>query len=137
MRHPRLGVGRAMSSVPAAVAAARPAAPRRPRTRLLIDTGVRLALVLPLALGAVGPAFARAAPESFADLAEKLLPAVVNVSTTQTIKTAERKGRGPEIPQFPPGSPFEEFFKDFMERQGRGEKPDAPPRRATSLGSGF
>jgi serine protease Do len=83
------------------------------------------------------PALARSAPESFADLADKLLPAVVNVSTTQTIKTAERKGRGPEIPQFPPGSPFEEFFKDFMERQGHGEKPDAPPRRATSLGSGF
>ena len=39
------------------------------------------------------------------------------------------------MPQFPPGSPFEEFFKDFFDRQGR--QPDAPPRRAQSLGSGF
>jgi serine protease Do len=70
-------------------------------------------------------------PSSFADLAEALLPAVVNVSTTQTISS---KG-GPEMPQFPPGSPFEEFFKDFLEKQ----RPDGgvKPRKATSLGSGF
>ena len=42
---------------------------------------------------------------------------------------------GPEMPQFPPGSPFEEFFRDFFDRQGREQ--NAPPRRATSLGSGF
>ena len=76
-------------------------------------------------------AMAREAPGSFADLAEKLLPAVVNISTTQTIKNPDRV---PEMPQFPPGSPFEEFFKEFMERQGR---PDSAPKRATSLGSGF
>src|SRR5215472_4620213 len=101
----------------------------------------RVALALPLMLAVATPAFARAAPESFADLAEKLLPAVVNVSTTQTVKTAQSgergQRRGPEIPQFPPGSPFEQFFKDFFDRQQRGERPDAPPRRATSLGSGF
>jgi len=74
-------------------------------------------------------------PASFADLAEKLLPSVVNISTTQTIKTAQA---GPEMPQFPPGSPLEEFFKEFMERQqGQGNHPDAPSRKATSLGSGF
>ena len=78
-------------------------------------------------------AFARGAPDSFADLAERLLPAVVNISTTQTIKESAAQN-APEIPQFPPGSPFEEFFKDFMERQMR---PDAPPRKITSLGSGF
>ena len=39
------------------------------------------------------------------------------------------------MPQFPPGSPFEEFFRDFFDRQGREQ--NAPPRRATSLGSGF
>ncbi|MBR9970119.1 DegQ family serine endoprotease [Magnetospirillum sulfuroxidans] len=76
-------------------------------------------------------AMAREAPGSFADLAEKLLPAVVNISTTQTIKNPERV---PEMPQFPPGSPFEDFFKEFLERQTR---PDAAPKRATSLGSGF
>ena len=74
------------------------------------------------------PAQTRGAPESFADLAESLLPAVVNISTTQKIR-----GRGPEIPQFPPGSPFEEFFKEFFDRQQRR----GGPRRATSLGSGF
>jgi len=72
----------------------------------------------------------------FADLAERLLPAVVNISTTQTVtpKHGGPKG-GPELPQFPPGSPFEDFFKDFFDRQGK--EPNAAPRRATSLGSGF
>jgi serine protease Do len=79
-----------------------------------------------------GFADARATPDSFSELAEQLLPAVVNVSTTQTLK--ETPQNMPEIPQFPPGSPFEEFFKDFFERQMR---PDAPPRKVTSLGSGF
>ncbi|MEW5727652.1 MAG: DegQ family serine endoprotease [Pseudomonadota bacterium] len=76
-------------------------------------------------------AAAREAPSSFADLAERLLPAVVNISTTQTVQNPERV---PEMPQFPPGSPFEDFFKEFFERQMR---PEALPRRATSLGSGF
>ncbi|HEX6979812.1 MAG TPA: DegQ family serine endoprotease [Alphaproteobacteria bacterium] len=70
---------------------------------------------------------------SFADLAERLLPAVVNISTTQTIRPDRNQRRGPDIPQFPPGSPFEEFFKEFFDRQ----RPDALPRRAQSLGSGF
>jgi serine protease Do len=72
-------------------------------------------------------------PESFADLAEKLLPAVVNISTTQTIKNAERL---PEMPQLPPGSPFEDFFKDFLDRQHNGNQ-GGRPRKATALGSGF
>ncbi len=67
---------------------------------------------------------ARNTPESFADLAEKLMPSVVNISTTQTIKT-----RSTPFPfQFPPGSPFGEMFKEF-------DKPTE--RKATSLGSGF
>lgn len=68
-------------------------------------------------------AFAR--PDSFADLAERLSPAVVNISTTTVVS----RGGGAELPQFPPGSPFEEFFKDFNER--------GQTRRAQSLGSGF
>ena len=88
-------------------------------------------------------AVARSAPESFADLAEKLTPAVVNISTTQ--KVSGRSGQVP-VPQFPPGSPFEEFFKDFFERQrpgGNGDNGDnnqggnRPTRRISSLGSGF
>ena len=52
---------------------------------------------------------AKAVPDSFADLAEKLMPSVVNISTTQTVKTTQNA-----FPfQFPPGSPFGEMFKDF------------------------
>ena len=52
---------------------------------------------------------AKAVPSSFADLAEKLMPSVVNISTTQTVRTTTN-----QFPfQFPPGSPFGEMFKDF------------------------
>ena len=78
-----------------------------------------------------GIAFSKGFPNSFADLAEKLLPAVVNISTTQIVK---RGGTIPQRPQLPPGSPFEEFFKEFFDRQ---QQPNSPSRRATSLGSGF
>ena len=90
-------------------------------------------VLLAMTLSAVQSARAAATPESFADLAESLLPAVVNISTTQTL--GDRLERGPEIPEFPPGSPFEEFFRDFFDRRGQG--PSVPQRRATSLGSGF
>jgi serine protease Do len=67
---------------------------------------------------------AKPIPDSFADLAEKLMPSVVNISTTQTIKT-----NGNQLPfRFPPGSPFEEMFKDFNQ---------PTERKASSLGSGF
>jgi len=67
---------------------------------------------------------AKPIPDSFADLAERLMPSVVNISTTQTIKT----NTNPLPFQFPPGSPFEEMFKDY-------NKPTE--RKASSLGSGF
>jgi len=67
---------------------------------------------------------AKSVPESFADLAEKLMPSVVNISTTQTVRTSSN-----QFPfQFPPGSPFEEMFKEF-------QRPTE--RKASSLGSGF
>jgi len=109
--------------------------------------GASFALVSP-ALPLVQPTLARSAPDSFADMAAKLLPAVVNVSSSQTI-TAKNGGPGvgPEIPMFPPGSPFEQFFKDFLNRNrqgpggnggGNGGGDNQPaPRRAQSLGSGF
>ena len=53
-------------------------------------------------------AMARAAPTTFADMVEKLLPAVVNISTTQ--KVAGRTEEGPQF-EFPPGSPFRDFFE--------------------------
>ena len=67
---------------------------------------------------------AKNVPESFADLAEKLMPSVVNISTTQTVVT----NVNPFPFEFPPGSPFEEMFKDY-------QKPTE--RKASSLGSGF
>ena len=76
------------------------------------------------------PVQARSAPESFANLAEKLLPAVVNISTTAVAK--QRPGKKPELPQFPPGSPFEEFFREFLDRNNPKQQ-----RKSTSLGSGF
>ena len=86
----------------------------------LMATAFAAMLVMVLA---TSQAFAR--PDSFADLAERLSPAVVNISTTTVVS----RGGGAELPQFPPGSPFEEFFKDFNER--------GQTRRAQSLGSGF
>src|SRR6201996_678776 len=108
--------------------------------------GASLSLVAPLPFTGLSfvpwapHAVARSAPDSFADLAAKLLPAVVNVSSTQTITARAGSGAGPEMPIFPPGSPFEQFFKDFLNRnhqgQGGGDNPPAA-RRAQSLGSGF
>lgn len=87
------------------------------------------------------PALSRSAPESFADLAARLLPAVVNVSTTQNVQAVQRERQGPEVPQAPPGSPFEEFFRDFFGQRPQPGQPPGPgprgPRRAQSLGSGF
>ncbi len=91
-----------------------------------------LPLVVMLSFGVTARAEGRT-PETFAPLAEKLLPGVVNISTTQTLQNKGQQQM--QIPQFPPGSPFEEFFKDFFDRQG--QDPNAPPRKATSLGSGF
>ena len=96
------------------------------------------ALALILAVAVATPTLARPAPDSFADLAARLLPAVVNISTTQTLPAKGDKGsRGPDVPQFPPGSPFEQFFKDFLDKNRPGGQPQSLPRHATSLGSGF
>ncbi len=95
------------------------------------------ALVLLAALLIAAGAQARTAPESFADLVENLTPAVVNISTTQNVRSRGRSSPEVPIPQFPPGSPFEEFFKDFFERQRPDPDQKTPRRRITSLGSGF
>jgi serine protease Do len=89
------------------------------------------------------PAQARGAPESFADLAASLAPAVVNISSLQALQAKVDKPAGPpDAPAFPPGSPFEQFFHDFMERHGQGgggggDQPDQPAHRGQALGSGF
>ncbi len=71
---------------------------------------------------------AQARPESFADLAEKFSPAVVNITTS----TIVARDTGP-TPIVPDGSPFEDFFRNFRDRNGGGDQ----ARRATALGSGF
>lgn len=73
-------------------------------------------------------AHARGAPESFADLAESVSPAVVNITTSTAV--AASSGDQPTLPE---GSPLEDLFKDFLDRQ------DGQPRqrRASALGSGF
>lgn len=80
----------------------------------------------------MGTAFAQRGPESLAPLADKLIDAVVNISTTQTAKAAE----GVPLPKVPKGSPFDEFFEDFFNRKGNGRTPPAD-RKVSSLGSGF
>ena len=102
------------------------------------------AICLGVGLGAASvvmapPAFARG-PDGIADVAEKVIDAVVNISTSQTIE-AKGDGRG-AVPQLPPGSPFEEFFDDFFKnRRGPGGKGggsgDLAPHKTNSLGSGF
>ncbi len=87
---------------------------------------VGLAAVAALLSGS--PVEAQRLPASFADLVDRVAPAVVNISTTKEI----RGGEAFPMPQFPPGSPFEEFFKEFFDR----DRPQRP-RRSFSLGSGF
>ncbi|MDO7733712.1 MAG: S1C family serine protease, partial [Paracoccaceae bacterium] len=93
--------------------------------------GRKLLTVLFSAALLVSPALlnARGAPESFADLAENVSPAVVNITTTAMI--AAPTGRAPMVPK---GSPFEDFFREFMDPNNQSP---AEPRRSDALGSGF
>ena len=118
--------------------------------RLNLLRAVALAAILAVPATMPNVAHARGAPDSFADLAAQLSPSVVNVSSSQKVEA--RADRGPEVPGFPPGSPFEQFFRDFMDRNHPGGNPGQGQRRtdrpqgkddnpgagrAVSLGSGF
>jgi serine protease Do len=94
----------------------------RAMRRGLLALGV--ALFAPLG---ISPAVARGAPDSFSELASRLLPTVVNIATTQTLKP----GDASEIPDLPPDSPLQELFKDYLNRNRN------VPRHVTALGSGF
>ena len=90
-------------------------------------------------------------PDNIADVAEAVIDAVVNISTSQTVNAGGPPRSAPETrpapegrqsPQVPPGSPFEEFFEEFFKnRRGPGGPGDRnaerTPRRVNSLGSGF
>ena len=88
------------------------------------------AFAMALAFAAAEPAAARG-PENIADVAEQVIDAVVNISTSQKIDP-----RVTELPDVPPGSPMEEFFDQFFKNR-RGGGNDQTPRRVNSLGSGF
>ncbi len=97
-----------------------------------IVAALAVALVL---FGPAGPAAARG-PDGIADIADKVMEAVVNISTSQKV---EAQGN---MPQLPPGSPFEEFFEEFFKNRrgqgpGQGDPRERAPRRVNSLGSGF
>ena len=104
------------------------AAPRWISTLVLLA-----ALALALLLGGV-EAEARALPDTFADLAESLVPAVVNISTTQAMPQKQADKDSAETPEMPPGSPFDEFSFN-----GPGDRSVTPGQRGAvhSLGSGF
>ncbi len=93
--------------------------------RLFWLTALAAAFTLAQALAAA----AQTRPASFADLAEKISPAVVNITTSTTV--AASTGPNPIVPE---GSPFEDFFRDFMDRNQDGPR---RPRRNSALGSGF
>ena len=102
-------------------------------------------LLLAISLGAASsaPALARG-PDGIADVAEKVIDAVVNISTTQTVEAKggdKSEGGSRSGPQLPPGSPFEEFFEDFFKNRRGGDSKGGPglaqPRKTNSLGSGF
>jgi len=85
-------------------------------------------LIMATAMMSFQPVAAKSPPDSFADLVERLSPAVVNISTVQNIRQSERRrGRVPE------GVPFGEFWEQFRDRFEEDEE----PRTARSLGSGF
>jgi serine protease Do len=110
----------------------------------VVSTGLMLALGLALIASTAEPAFPQQLPQedvgesqlvpgSFADLADRLSPAVVNITTTTNVAQVDR-GEQPIIPE---GSPFEDFFRDFMERQPGGPGVRPQQRRSNALGSGF
>ena len=109
---------------------AKPCPPKIGAKRALMAFGLGLSLTL----AQVAPGLAQGLPPSFADLAEKFSPAVVDITTSSLIATPA-DGQ----PQVPPGSPFEKFFQDFMDKNGdQGAPPQQQqPERSEALGSGY
>ncbi len=93
-------------------------------SRVLVGLILSLAMVL-----SAGPSEARG-PQSVAETAERLIDAVVNISTSQTVKGPQ----GAPLPKVPQGSPFEDLFEDFFDKKGNRPRQD---RKVSSLGSGF
>jgi serine protease Do len=112
-----------------------------PRYTLTLALGLSAFLVVPagLAQEATTPAQQTQQVETvvtpFVEIAPRLIDAVVNITATRIEPARERQSR--PFP-FPPGSPFEEFFRDFFgDREREGIPPERPERRGTAVGSGF
>ena len=101
---------------------------------------VMRAVMLTLSLSAAMPSRAEAPEvpfsEVFAQLAARLVGVVVNISTTQVTAAPVAKG-APEAQVPSPGTPLDEFFRDFFSEKGAPGGPNSPSPRSTSLGSGF
>ncbi|MEQ9112935.1 MAG: DegQ family serine endoprotease [Miltoncostaeaceae bacterium] len=91
-----------------------------------------LILSMALVIAQTISAAAQSRPDTFADLAEKVSPSVVNITTSTTVAASTEPG-----PIVPEGSPFEDFFRDFMDRNGPNGPNGQSPRRSQALGSGF
>jgi len=92
---------------------------------------IALVAAMPLHQAYIGPAGAQSAPlPNVADLADRLLPAVVEIS----VESKAASSGAPELPQLPEDSPFRDFFDDFFKRR-QGE--EGEPRTVSSMGSGF
>ena len=89
-------------------------------------------VVLTFSFGGAGRAMARG-PESLSGLAEQVMDAVVNISASTNVPAEQQ--RAIPMPQLPPGTPFQEFFDEFMNPKNGGGP--LPPRKSSSLGSGF
>jgi serine protease Do len=110
---------------------------RAARKAMFAATALALAgtMAVPMAMAQnAAPGVAQNGPASVADLAEGLLGAVVNISTSQTVKGTEGPGAVP-MPQLPEGSPFQDFFDEFFKDRG-GER-GGGSQKVQSLGSGF
>ncbi len=102
--------------------------------RYLLTFGILIGMALAMVVSTASGAWSQDnRPVSFADLADRLSPAVVNITTTTTIAQATP---GP-TPMLPEGSPFSDMFRDFMERGQRDQDGNRPQRRSSALGSGF
>src|SRR5262245_63320585 len=87
-----------------------------------------------MALPVLSTASAARGPDTIADVSEKVIDAVVNISTSQKVET-----RNSPMPQLPNDPQLDELLRDFFNRRGQGDPPNRErgPRRVNSLGSGF
>jgi serine protease Do len=108
---------------------------RRPMHRRRVSRSGCAAFLIVLLTGLAVPRIgaAQPPPTTFADVVERITPAVVNIATSKSVRRGEATPDFP-FPQPPPGSPFEDFFREFFDHD---RAPEDAPRRAASLGSGF